>query len=223
MAQAASLKVYLEAGYKDFIGTLFLGDVRSVTTKIQGPDVVTSFSSGDGSKAIRGKRVAVTFGSSVTVPTVLDHLAQTLGVKPGNLAQAKQALATEGLATLFPKGLSLYGNAWRQTQEFARSAGLEISIQDDALQILRPGAALTNRAYLLTPDTGLLGSPSVDADGTVSFEALLIPDLRPGTKVQLDTDGVKGFYRVTHSEYRGNTAPGSTVWGVSCHAAPLTA
>lgn len=220
LEKAKALSTYLEAGYEDGIGQIFLGDVRSTTTSINGPEIDMEFNSGDGSKAIRGQRVNVTFGQQVTVPIVLDYLAKSLGVKPGNLSQAKAALASKGLATLFPSGLTLYGNAWRRTQDFARSAGLEISIQDGALLILDVGKSLTGRAVLLTPDTGLIEHPSIDADGIVQFNCLMIPDIRPGVRVQIDSEGVKGFYRVYHCEYKGDTSPESTQWGISCHATP---
>lgn len=214
-------RCYLEAGYKERVAGIFLGDVRSVSSVVDGQDIITKLASGDGEKAIRGARVAVHFGPQVTAGQVLDELVKALGLSPGNAAKAKATLSQLGVTTIYPKGVSLYGNAYRELQEFARSAGVEISVQDGAIQVLDTGQALGSRAVLLSPSTGLIGSPTVDADGTVAFQALMIPDLKPGVRVQLDSIGVKGFFRLTHCEYKGDTKEDAKDWGVACHAQRL--
>lgn len=215
---ASTLTTYLEVGYRDGLAGIFRGDVRSVSSIVQGSDIVTRLSSGDGEKAIRGKRVAVTYGKQVTAGQILDGLVASLGLKPGNVAKAKAELSQLNTTTLYPAGVSLFGNTWRELQTFARSAGLEISIQDGAIQVLNAGEPLADRGVLLTSDTGLIGSPSTDADGTVSFQCLMIPELKPGVKVQLDSRYVKGYYRLTRVEYKGDTGVEAKDWGPECHA-----
>lgn len=219
LANADTLTCRLDVGYEDQgLSTIFLGDVRSVSTESHGPDLVTTFASGDGEKAIRGKRVKVSFGPQVLAGTVLEALADALGVGPGNLAEAKRKLASLGQSTLYPKGITLVGNAWREAQAFARSANLDISIQDGALLILDKGKTRDEIALLLTSDSGLYDSPSVDADGTVTFACGFLTGLTPGCLVQIDSVALKGFYKLTHVDYKGDTS--GLEWGATCHGVP---
>lgn len=220
LEKAESLPCILEAGYRDEgVSSIFRGDVRSITTQWTGPDSKTTLSSGDGEKAIRGKRVRVFLGPQTLTTTVLTELANALGLAPGNLGPVQAALNARGQAVMFPRGVALQGNAWREMQTLARSADLDISVQDGALLILDRGKTLDQRAVVLTEDFGLEGSPSVDADGTIGFQAKILPDLRPGVLIQMNARAVKGLYRLEHVEAHGDTA--GTDWGMTCHARPL--
>lgn len=195
-----------EIGYKDAaLHQIFLGEIRYAYSQRVGPEIITHLSTGDGDKAIQTSRCAVTFGAQVPAETALRAIVTTLGIPTGNLDLAVSRLKTRGLLNLYPKGGAAYGSSWDELKSFARSADLEISIQDGALQILDRGVPLEGLAVRIAPDSGLLDSPQVDADGTVTATCRIIPALRPGCKVAFDTEDVTGGYRVVHCQWDFDT------------------
>lgn len=195
----------LEAGYGETPSLLWLGDLRTVQTFREGTDWVTRLASGDGEKAWRHARISQSFGPKTPIDTALRAIARTLGVGEGNLSKVVARLKQAGSAT-YPSGLVLHGAASRHLTELARSAGLEVSIQDGALQFLDRGKALAGSAIVLSAATGLLDSPSVDNEGVVSARTLLIPDLAPGRIVQMEAERIKGAYRVEKCSWKGTTS-----------------
>jgi hypothetical protein len=180
--------------------------VRTCFTQVSGPDRITKFSSGDGEQAILGTRIRVTYGNQIQIDTAIENIANALGIGVGNLGPVTQKLKSRGLASIYPQGVALSGNAWRELATICKSCGLEATIQDGALLLLEQGKALEGSAVRLSPSTGLIGSPTADNDGTVNCQALLVPELRPGVKVQIESLSVgRAVYRVYDAEYTGDT------------------
>lgn len=205
LEQAQTQIMRLEVGYNGTTHQIFLGEVRTCFTSVEGPDRVTKFSSGDGEQALLGTRIRVTYGTQVLVDTCIRDIAKALGVGVGNLSQVTNQLKARGTAVLYPRGVALDGNAWRELVYICRSCGLEATIQDGALLILEQGQALINSAVRLAANSGLVGSPTVDNDGTINAVARFIPELRPGCKVFLDSLSGKGVYRIYDAEYVGDS------------------
>lgn len=196
----------LSVGYNNRTHQIFLGQVRTCFTEVNGPDRITKFSSGDGEQAVLGTRIRVTFGNQIFIDNAIQQIAKVLGVGVGNLAPVAAKLRQKGVTSIYPQGVALSGNAWRELITICKSCGLEAAIQDGALLILEQGKALEGSAVRLASDSGLIGSPSADNDGTVNCQALLIPELRPGVKVQLESLSVgRAVFRVYNVEYTGDT------------------
>lgn len=197
----------LEAGYPDQVAQLFLGEVRAATSVREGADIVTTVSTGDSEKEMQSAHLALSIGPKVPVGVALTAIARALGVGPGNVGVVAAKLAAKGVAPFGP-GSAIFGYAADVLTDICRSADLEWSIQDGVLQILDRGKALEGMAVLLSPSTGLIGSPTIDHKGIVTFKALIQPDLRPGHKVTFDTRALKVTqgYRIQECEYVGDTS-----------------
>lgn len=208
----------IEAGYVGGTSLRWRGDLRTVETTDEGPNVPTTLTSGDGEKAWQHARLHVSYGPQTPVDTSLRAIARALGVDEGNLSKVVARLKVGGSA-IWPTGKVLTGASSRQLISIARSAGLEVSIQDGALQFLDRGKALSNTALKLNSDTGLIGSPSVDNEGIASFRSLIIPDVRCGGLVVLDAKRVKGNYRIIEIEESADTS--STDWYLDYKGQPL--
>jgi len=204
-AAVTGIPCKIEAGYKDAVSQLWLGDLRTVETAIEGPDWVTKLSSGDGEKAWQNARLHVAYGPKTAIETALRAAARALGVGEGNLAKVVSKLKIAGSA-VFPAGTVVSGSASRELVEIARSADLEVSIQDGALQFLDRGKALAGQAIRLAPETGMIGSPTVDNKGILTVKSLIIPDLKPGAVVVVEGRRIKGNFRATKCVWSGDTA-----------------
>lgn len=208
----------IEAGYQDETSLIWRGDLRTVETLSDGADAVTILSSGDGEKAWVHGRNHVSYGPKTPIETALRAVARALGVGEGNLSKVVSQLKVAGSA-IFPTGKVLSGSASRQLMELVRSAELEVSVQDGALQFIDRGQALDGKAILLSPSTGLIGSPTVDNEGIMSCRVLMIPEVRIGGAAVLDAERLKGDYRLIHGTWMGDTSGGD--WAIDLQGEPL--
>lgn len=195
----------IEAGYKDATSQIWLGDLRTCLTTREGSDWVTRLESGDGEKAWKNARLHVSYGPKTDLSTALRAMVRSLGLGEGNLSKVVAKLKQNGSA-IWPSGTTISGSVSRELVAFAKSADLEVSIQDGSLQFLDRGAALSTKAVLLSPETGLIGSPTVDNEGVLEAKMLMIPDVRCGGLVTIDAARVKGTYRVEEAEWSGDTS-----------------
>lgn len=199
------LVLRLDAGYPDAVAQLYLGEVRSAHSNREGEDIITEISTGDSEKELATSRINFTVGPKVSASVALLAICRELKVGIGNANQMAAQLQAKGVA-FFGPGTVISGNAKQALIDFCRSADLECSIQDGVLQILDRGKALEDQAVYLSPETGLIGSPTIDNKGIVSATALIQPDLRPGRKIQIAAESVKGGFRLQECEYTGDTA-----------------
>lgn len=206
IASTPQITVQIDVGYQQGNGTLFLGDLRSHETVREGANLVTHLGCGDGEKAIQTSRITQTFRKGSSPAQVCAALAGALGVDPGNLPQAQAALAP--FAGLFSMGTVLCGSAARELTRILASVGFGWSIQSGKLQILSTKQVLLGSAVLLTPQTGLLDSPTTDKDGNVSCKTLAIPDIFPGRLVIIQSENLKGQYRIQETNTTGDSHGG---------------
>lgn len=194
----------LEAGYEAGTSLIWLGDLRTVQTVRDGADWVTTLSSGDGEKAWQNARLHVPYGPKTSIDTALRAIVRALGVDEGNLSAVigKIKLAGSGI---FPTGAVISGSASRHLIDLARSADLDVSIQDGALQFTDRGKALAGTALELSSGTGLIESPTVDNNGLLSARMLMIPDVRVGGLVVVQSDKVKGNFRIVKATWQGDS------------------
>lgn len=192
----------IEAGYASGISQQWLGDLRTVETTREGADWVTKLSSGDGEKSWQNARLHVSYGPKTGIDTALRAIARGLNIGEGNLSKVVAQLKMAGSA-IYPTGAVISGSASRQLTDFARSADLEVSVQDGALQFIDRGKALAGTAIRLAPETGLIGSPTVDNQGLLTATMLMIPDVRVGGLVTVDAARIKGTYRIEKAVWSG--------------------
>lgn len=207
LSAPGELTLLIEAGYAnetDKPGQIYLGPVRSAVHTVDRADIVTTIESADSQKALGSSRFKLAVGPGAAPSVVLQAIAKSLGVKLGNLSQAAAKLAASG-KVLFPLATSISGSSAKVLTDFCRSANLEWSVQDGELQILNLGAALDSQPYILNSDTGLVGSPSIDKDGVVTLQTLMLRGLRPGIRVVVDSRFVKGTFRIQECSYTGDT------------------
>lgn len=202
------IPVSISAGYENRFSRIFLGNLDRATSVLNGPDIVTTLESGDGKSKMRSTNISKSYPRQTPVKTIISDLAKAIGIGTGNL---EEIIATAKLPTADTQtitGVAVFGNASRELRYWLDSLRIEWSIQDGALQLLKKRDSLKSEAIRLTPDTGLIGSPSVDNKGKLSATALLIPDLEPGRVVVVDSRFVSGAYRIEQTTYVGDTLGG---------------
>lgn len=207
-AGRGKIRVQIEAGLGDDLALLFRGDLRTAVTERQEADLITTVEGDDGGRDVLLARVSRSFPPGTPVLTVVRALAQALGVGEGNLAGLQYA--TRAGAT-FPNGTVLSGKADEELTRVLHSCGLTWSIQNGVLQLLQAGKALANTAVVLRAQvgkelTGLVGTPCVNPDGTVTATCFIVPGVFPGSQVMIDCPTLRGRFMVKELEFDGDTA-----------------
>ena len=198
------IRVELEVGYGDSTFLLFRGDLRTAIS--ERPDEWTTKVEGeDGGRAVVWSRVNRSYQPNTPVFVPLRDCAEAMGVGIGNLSDYSD-VTLEGGSNVFTMGTVLSGPAPDELHGLCRSLGLTYSVQNGALQFLRRGQALQSTTVVLRSGSGLVGLPSRQPDGTITVKALIQPDLYPGRQVSIESDSVRGFYRIYKAKYAGDTS-----------------
>ena len=144
----------LQAGYSEDIGatTIFTGNVTRTLTMREGPDWITELELQDGFIEFRDAKVSLSFGKGATVLQVVSAISKKFGlpVRPLPADVAKKQ---------YQAGFAFVGRVRDAMDKACENGGLEWSIQNREIQIIKKGGGFKRKAYLLTPDTGLVGSP----------------------------------------------------------------
>jgi hypothetical protein len=207
------LTVKLEAGYVGGTTQIFFAQARAAWSEREGPTTVTRIESTDTVARVSGNRktkqitntaaLYKTMGARVPIKQAFQAIAGVMGVKVGNL---NQALAGISVSLSQVNGAALLGNSAQVMTDLCRSAGLEWWIDDGNLCLVNIGGYLSSTAaILLSEDTGLVGSPSVDSSGALSAKCRIIPGFVPGVQVSMQSLFVSGGYRVEKCRYKGST------------------
>jgi len=206
--QTKGVKFVLECGYADTgVKQIFQGDVRHISHVREGADWRTVLKSGDGERAFQFARISETLGPKSTKSAVIKRLAAKLGLGLGNSGKA-------AIPGSFEQGIVLSGPVSRELDKVLKGTGYEWSIQDEQMVILSASEVSGQDVPLLTPDSGLIGSPEFGAPlakggkPQLSFRALLNANIKPGAKVQIQCErfplGVS--VKCSKVEHSGDTA-----------------
>lgn len=201
-------QVRLVAGYEGSADLIFSGSVVQVQVRRDGADQAATLTCRDGDAAWQAT-AAGAFAANVPLHLALSRLAQAMGLT----VPASTVAVVAGLTTRSAFAHATY--AHRTLHELLSPQGLTWSIVDGALQVTPDDGATTEQAFVLTPQTGLVGSPTREggvpnAKGKtkavkVRAMSLLLPSLRPGRRVELQSQGFAGAFRIDELLHKGDT------------------
>lgn len=202
--------VTVAAGYsRDVVRVVGIGDVSKYETEYQAPDMITRLSAGDGLRALRDTRVTLAYESGVSAQRIINDIADklTLGVRP----------TTADLSGSYRQGFAFGGPAKEALDSVTRRFGLDWSIQNMELQIVAAREATNREVVVISPDTGLIGSPQKLDDlgenlseakepSGYALQTLLNPRIEPGNRVIVESREIdRREFRVKAVEHTGDT------------------
>ena len=204
LAERKQAVAILQAGYGERLQQLFYGDITRAYISRQGPDWVTTIECGDGSAALRSVHIDKSYAPGTDLKQVIRDVAQSF-VDQGKVVMGSLlGIRSEKTQT----GVSLSGSSQKHLDDLAARQGLEWSIQDNTLQVLPKDRDSGLEAVLLTPRTGLIGSPvkrEVAGGLGVEFKALIQAKLVPGRLVRIESRQVDGAYKIQSVTFAGDT------------------
>lgn len=146
--------VILKAGYAEDVGavTIFSGNVTHAVTSREGPDLVTALELKDGFLEFRDKKISISLAEGATVAQAVQALASGFGL-------AVRELPAEIGAKTYPSGFAFVGRVRDGLEKATENLGLEWSIQNREVQIIKRGGVFKSKAFVLSADSGLINSP----------------------------------------------------------------
>jgi hypothetical protein len=219
--QKRGARVIVEAGYTDTLSQIFSGDARVIDHIHDGANWITKVQCGDGERAYQFSRITESFRPGTKVADVIQGVIQATGLDGTKAIQTVKALVSEQ----FIKGYAANGKASAELDRLLRGRGLEWSIQDGQIQVLQKGATTQETAVLVSPDSGLVGSPEhgtpspdekKDKANTLKVKSLMNPQIRPGRIIAIQANGIRGQFRVLTVEHSGDTHGGEWYSVVEC-------
>lgn len=158
MVETPNNALILKAGYTEDVGlkTIFVGIVRRSLTVREGTDWITELELDDGLISYQASKISATFSPGASGIDVLRAVASSfnLPVRP----------LPDGIpAKTYPAGFSALGRSREAMNKVCNYLGLEWSIQNQEVQILKKGGVAKRTAVLISANTGMIGSPAKEA------------------------------------------------------------
>lgn len=204
--------ITLEAGYLPpegggNVGIIFKGQIRDVEHKRDGADILTTISCGDGDKAIRNAVLGKTYPKGTPVKDVVEDLYKELEAEGVTRGEWK---FPDDLPD-FKRPYTVCGTCKRELDTLSRGRDFYWSLQNETMEII-PGNGYIGGIVLLSPETGLIGTPTITDNG-VKFKALLNPEIRPNRRVRIESQTLEmnaenGEYRVSECTFAGDNREG---------------
>lgn len=204
--------VILKAGYGGTMPLIFTGFVTYATTSPDGADRCTEVELVDNRVELRDTFVSLSYAGLINAKKLIDDIAAQMGVA---VVYSYNAEFVD-----LPNGFSFVGKASDVLEKSCTSSNLVWSMQNGVLQVKKPGDVMSQSAYLISADTGLVGIPkrvlvAGDKNSSVAkhgwdIEYLMNAAINIDDYVKLETKTVSGFFRVYSLEIEGDNVNG--VW-----------
>lgn len=207
--RASGEPVQLFAGYKT-TGTheIFAGELRRAWgTKADGSTIL-AIEADDGRNATKS-RFFRSYTRGAALSTIIEDLCATMGVGIGNALDALGATEEGAPAKQMAAGYAVTGRASEVLDSILNGLGWRYSIQSGMVQAVPATGSLEQEIVELTPSSGMVGSPSIDKDGTITVAALMIPGVKPGKRISVKSRLFTGTFIASVCEYRGTLGSGS--------------
>jgi len=195
--QGKHLKLF--AGYKDDVGLIFRGDIREVAHVKNGTDIITTITAGDGDNSIENTAVNVTMGRGTPLIQHIDMLVEKLSpdIKKGKYVGI-DGLEGNKTATTFT------GKVRDELDRLAEKYDFEYTIENHILNIVRNKQS-TGLSEIISPETGMIGSPTAREDNKVEVKCLLNNNLKCNDLFRLESKFIKRDYRIEALTFDGDT------------------
>lgn len=194
-------RIVLQAGYEDNYGVIFDGNIISASRTIDGTESTTIIDAGDGDNAYSFAIVNKTVASGYTNKDIANALGEAMedrGVRGVDAQGVDEEIK-------YPRGRVLFGATRDFARSLAKTTECQWSIQDGQVVFCKKIAArVGGLAFLLSPQSGLIGSPVSDKDG-VSAISCLNPQLKIYDPLQIQSRFVNGTYKILTVKHSGDS------------------
>lgn len=186
-------EMILRAGYQGDIGIVMAGEIRHFRPFDEGADRICEIEVHDTSATYQGMEISESYVPGTTGSQILERVISMSGLERGKIQLVRDAVYLEGR--------SVDGTIKNIIEEIAKDCKSEVTVANGTIHVL-PHDGHYDEAILLSPETGLIGSPKrIESDDENSallweVESLLNYRIRAGTLVQVKSKRINGLFAV---------------------------
>lgn len=214
-------RIIIEAGYNgDQYGKIFEGNIiQPLRSKENGVDYKLTLVSMDSDRFVTYGLIGVSLTAQETARSAVEALAARTGnVTGSNYGMTIGVLADQRID--YPRGKVMFGSPTQYLTQIAKSMNASYYNDDGTVNIISPSELADDEIFDLSPDTGLIGTPTQNEYG-ISCRCLLNPRLKLNSLFRIDNSRVtnmkytqgqairsldsSGIYRVIKISYKGDT------------------
>lgn len=193
-------RVLFNFGYDGEIKTLFIGWIDNAENKKESTETKTILTCSDGQVDYRESRIATTVSKGATDKDIVEQALKTM-------PNTSQGIVDIQEDRKLPRGKVLVGSTRNILKSVAKNHNADWSIQDGKLLILKNDSALANNeGFLLSEDTGMVGSPMRTSNG-IEVRCFLNNVMRVGQLCRIKSvlSEYSGDYKITKLVMKGGT------------------
>ncbi len=198
--------VTLRAGYQGDTGIVMCGLIRNVREIFEGVDHITEIEVHDTSDEYQGVMVSESYVPGTTGSEILERLISMSGLERGDIQLVADPVYVEGR--------NVDGVIKDAIGQIVKDCESEVHITHGSIYILPPGG-MHDEVIILSPESGLLGSPKRNEDAESNtlweVESLLNYRIRAGSLVQIESKRVSGTFAVESGEHISDGSEFKTV------------
>ena len=197
----------LNAGYNSKRPLVISGLVIHCVTEDDGADRRTDIEVEDSLVSLRDTYVTISYSGKTNSKTILDDVANQMGVAVTYSYNAEFAD--------LPNGYAYVGQARNVLTKICNTSNLVWSLQNGILQIKKPGDTLSKEVFMLSAQTGMVGSPrrftstatddSKKDDSGWEVDYLMNTAINIDDYVYLQSKKATGYFRVYSVKITGDT------------------
>ncbi len=203
----------LKAGYDGNNALVLVGSITSVTTTPDNADQLTEIEVMDGQVALRDTKISLSINGKVSCKDLYKKIAKKMGLPI--------KFASDLTFKKMPNGFSFSGKAKKALKKVAKYCKHSWSIQNEVIQIKRPGRSMRSTGFLLSSDTGLISIPkkitiaaSSDSDDTKTgweVQYLLNGAIGVNDVIKMKSGVANGYFLVHKVTMDGDNLEGDWV------------
>lgn len=186
--------IVLKAGYGDNLPIIFSGNISQAWPVREGVNFISQIECYDGGYALANGTFDQQFISGTPQRNIIDSMLEKLpGVTPGVVGQIQGEIA---------RGNTYSGNTADLLNQLVPN---KFFIDNEKAHILGDSECLQGDITLISPETGLLGTP-IRQQTIINFDMLFEPRLIIGQALNLvssSDDSFNGAYKVISIKHRG--------------------
>lgn len=188
-------QVIINSGYEGDVGTVALAVLDEVNTERNELDVLTKLKIGDATDTWAKATVSKSYKAGIKASQVLDDILHGFGLEVGLLKLPKD--------TVYAGGKVVCGPLQTVVRQIVKDCGAKFHIANGRI-IIGPENQGFQTAFVLNPDTGLIGSPErIESDKGEMWRvrSLLNHQLGSDSIIKLESQIVRGWFRVVKGKH----------------------
>lgn len=214
-----SQELYLYVGYESSNTEYLLlyGDIDRSLTRRSGTEIITDIFIEEGKDDLEQSHFSKAYAKKTSKKKIIKDAINSLGLtKIIDEKKIDSVLSIfDGVDEKMENGSAFSKKTKKVLDDFLGLVGLSYSIQNGEFVLLGQNDFVDNEEFIINANNGLIGVPTRTQESKsknkkksivlgCDMKVLLLPELRVGTKIRLESEFIKGIFKVKSFSANGS-------------------